>query len=123
MLMDLSVVESQVGEGSGVLVKVFFILHEVIRVISGIAGVGCCKGEMIDHTVLRLVSKCDVHVAVIIEVDTPVVTNLVALPDSGCAPFVGKTFLGDIQSCQNISVAVVVVLLEARQMRWWWTMQ
>lgn len=80
--MDLSVVESQVGEGAGVLGKMFFVAHEIIRVISGIAGVGCCDGEMVHDTVLRLVSKCDVHVAIVIEVDTPIVADLITLPDS-----------------------------------------
>lgn len=82
MLVDLPVVESQIGEGSGVLGKVFFILHEVIGIVSRVAGVGCCDSKMVHYTVVRLVSKCDVHVAFVIEVDAPVVTDLIALPDS-----------------------------------------
>ena len=117
--MDLSVVENQVGEGSGVFGKVFLILHEIIGIVSRIAFVGCCDGEMVHYPILRLVFRCDVDVAFVIEVNTPVVADLVALPDSGCAPFIGETFLRDIQSSEDISVAIMVVLFEVCQIRWW----
>lgn len=70
------------GEGSDKLVEVFFFVQEFIGVVSRIVGIGCCDGEAVHHAICSLAWGCDAGVAFVISVQSPVVTNFVAQPDS-----------------------------------------